>query len=418
MEIRVLFDGLFWEVMMKELLIGIDWSQTHYDVMILAPNGAELSCFRIANSIAGFHELVEKIDKFGIPVDQCHIGLETAYNILIDFLWTRQYSVYVIPPAIVKSSRGRFGNSGAYTDSRDAHLIGDLLRTDRVRFAPWRPDSEQITRMKTMLSQMIHFTKLITVESNRLRAILQRVYPQMIQAFDDLTAQIVLRLLVAFPDSAALTALSFTEFTAFCQYQGYSRQDWIITWYRHLQLPQPAADAVLVSAYQAEITFLAHTLTQLTQRKNHLIKQLQSLFQQHPDHLIFASLPGAGDLLQPRLLVMFGEDRERFPSPGDIRTLAGTCPVTKQSGKSRSIQFRRACNHNYRDTAQQFAISSVRQSDWAATYFYKAKSRGLRKSHAYRCLANRWLGIIWKMWQTHQPYDETYHLKQIHQHRR
>ena len=168
---------------MNELLVGIDWSQQHYDVMILAPNGAELTCFRIANSIAGFYELVEKIDKFGVPAYQCHIGLETAYNILIDFLWTIQYSVYVIPPAIVKSSRGRFGNSGAYTDSRDAHLIGDLLRTDRARFAPWRPDSEQIIRLKTMLSQVTHFTKLITGESNRLRAILQRVYPQMTQAF-------------------------------------------------------------------------------------------------------------------------------------------------------------------------------------------------------------------------------------------
>ncbi len=84
---------------------------------------------------------------------------------------------------------------------------------------------------------------------------------------------------------------------------------------------------------------------------------------------IFASLPGAGDLLQPKLLVMFGEDRARFPSPHDIRSLAGTCPVTKQSGNRRRIQFRRVCNHNFRETAQQFAVSSVQQADWAATYF-------------------------------------------------
>jgi len=40
------------------------------------------------------------------------------------------------------------------------------------------------------------------------------------------------------------------------------------------------------------------------------------------------------------------------------------------------------------------------------------------KSHAYRCLANRWLGIIWKLWQTGQVYDEAYHLQQINEHRR
>ena len=115
---------------------------------------------------------------------------------------------------------------------------------------------------------------------------------------------------------------------------------------------------------------------------------------------------------------MFGEDGARFPSPQDIRSLAGTCPVTKQSGKRRRIQFRRACNHSFRETAQQFAVTSVQQTDWAATYFTSALSRGLRKNHAYRCVANRWLGIIWKMWQTRQPYDETYHLKQIHKQRR
>jgi hypothetical protein len=45
-------------------------------------------------------------------------------------------------------------------------------------------------------------------------------------------------------------------------------------------------------------------------------------------------------------------------------------------------------------------------------------ARGHSKSHAYRCLANRWLGIIWKLWQSRELYDETYHLQQIRRHRR
>ena len=32
--------------------------------------------------------------------------------------------------------------------------------------------------------------------------------------------------------------------------------------------------------------------------------------------------------------------------------------------------------------------------------------------HAYRCLANRWLAIAWKLWQARVPYDEDYHLQQ------
>jgi len=114
---------------------------------------------------------------------------------------------------------------------------------------------------------------------------------------------------------------------------------------------------------------------------------------------------------------MFGEDRQRFPSPQAVRQLAGTCPVTKQSGKKKQILFRKACNRDYRDTMQQYAMVSVQQADWAAAYYKEAKARGHYKNSAFRCLANRWVGIIWKMWQTGQPYNEAYHMQQIRKHR-
>jgi len=60
----------------------------------------------------------------------------------------------------------------------------------------------------------------------------------------------------------------------------------------------------------------------------------------------------------------------------------------------------------------------VPQSAWAAAYYSAALARGLSENHAYRCLANRWLGIIWKLWQSRQLYDEAYHLQQINRHRR
>ncbi len=403
---------------MKELLVGVDWSQSHYDIAVVAPNGALLTQFRIAKTASEFSLFAEKIDKFGVPATHCHIGLETAHNILIDFLWSRQYATFVIAPSIVKSSRGRFGNSGAYTDAKDAHLIADLLRTDRERFAPWRPDSELLTRIKTKLGHMDYLTKLITSHTNRLRHILLRVYPQVLQAFNDLHVCLALHLLVAYPTAATLAGFSYAEFAAFCRHQHCHRLDWITTWYSHLQQPQPPVQSSMAAAYRDEIVFIAQQLLGLIQEKKLALQQVQVLYQQHPDHPIFSSLPGAGDMLQPKLLVMFGEDRARFPSPQDMRALAGTCPVTKQSGKRRHIQFRRACNHSFRETAQQFAVASVQHVDWAAAYFTSALSRGLRKNHAYRCVANRWLGVIWKMWLTHQPYDETYHLKQIHHQRR
>jgi hypothetical protein len=88
------------------------------------------------------------------------------------------------------------------------------------------------------------------------------------------------------------------------------------------------------------------------------------------------------------------------------------CTTTKWSGKKRAVLFRTACDRDFRRITQQFAIESVKQSVWAATYWQEVYARCRSKSQAYRCLANRWLAIIWKMWQTRKPYDEAYHLKQ------
>jgi len=58
-----------------------------------------------------------------------------------------------------------------------------------------------------------------------------------------------------------------------------------------------------------------------------------------------------------------------------------------------------------------------------ASIYRKQKSpfwfkRAAGKSHAcaLRCLAQRWLKILWKMWQTHTPYDPEYHARNQQKH--
>jgi transposase len=128
--------------------------------------------------------------------------------------------------------------------------------------------------------------------------------------------------------------------------------------------------------------------------------------------LIFESLPGAGNLLAPALLAKFGDHRDRFATASSVQALAGTCPVTKASGKRKTVSFRRGCDREFRRIAQQFARTSVSQSGWALSYWRDVRPRCDTDSDAYRRLANRWLAIIWRIWQDRKAYDESYHLKQ------
>jgi transposase len=116
-------------------------------------------------------------------------------------------------------------------------------------------------------------------------------------------------------------------------------------------------------------------------------------------------------------LAKFGDHRDRFDTPGEVQALAGTCPVTKRSGKRHLVLFRRGCDKEFRRIAQQFALCSRKESAWAVAYWEEIRSHCASDSHATRILANRWLAIIWKLWQTRKPYDEAYHLRQRAQRR-
>lgn len=76
--------------------------------------------------------------------------------------------------------------------------------------------------------------------------------------------------------------------------------------------------------------------------------EIQRLLTQHPDSELFRSLPGAGDLLAARILGNLGDRRDRYPTVRPVQALAGTVPVTRQSGKRTVVCFRRACEKSFR----------------------------------------------------------------------
>lgn len=399
-------------------IVGIDWSEEKHCVHLYNEAGALLSRFEVTQSLDGFTELEQQLLAVNPQAADSLVAIETSHNLLVDYLHSRGFTLFILAPNVVSSNRGRQSGSGAKDDDRDAQLLADILRTDQGRLIPWQADGPLIQQMRTLLSWVDDLTGLIVAQHNRLRANLLRYYPQPLHAFGSLTGLVTLHFLVKYPAPADLEQFTFTQFKALCRQQRYYRYDRLPGIWSELQVPAPSLDVEVTPAYRQQTAFLANQLLQLIQQKKVTIQQVNKLFDQHPDAPIFASLPGAGDLLAPKLLVMFGDHRQRYPHRATLPAVAGTSPVTVASGKSRFVKFRYACNHSYRQTAQQFAKASIRRSVWAAAYFQRARTRGQSKSHAYRCLANRWLHIIWTLWQTRQPYDEEYHLQQVARHRR
>jgi len=221
-----------------------------------------------------------------------------------------------------------------------------------------------------------------------------------------------LAFIAAFNTPQALTTLSYEAFVAFAHQQGHWHRQGLLACYARLQHTPLQASPATVAAYQDEARLLAQQLRELILAKQEVQRALKVLFVQHPDRAIFTSLPGTGAFLAPALLAKLGDDRDRFPSAASLQALAGTCPVTVASGKHKRVIFRHACDAEFRQIAQQWARCSLRKSVWAVAYWQQVRPRSASDHDAYRRLANRWLAVLWKLWQSRELYDEAYHLQQ------
>ena len=112
-------------------------------------------------------------------------------------------------------------------------------------------------------------------------------------------------------------------------------------------------------------------------------------------------------------MIELGADRELVASAQALQCYAGTAPVTKQSGKRRLVFLRRACNTVLRATVHLWADESRQACAWADAYYQRKKAQGQSHAQALRCLGQRWLKILWRMWHDRVPYDEASHMKSL-----
>jgi hypothetical protein len=100
---------------------------------------------------------------------------------------------------------------------------------------------------------------------------------------------------------------------------------------------------------------------------------------------LFDALRGAGAVFAPRLLVAFGEQRERFTSAAELQKYAGIAPVTERRGKKSWVHWRFQCPTFLRQTFVEWAAESIRHAFWARVS--DQQQRDVGKAHQ---AAARW----------------------------
>lgn len=381
--------------------LGIDWADTKHDVCLLDDSGEILSQFTVQHNWSGFQQLASTLDTF----DAVRINIERPDGLLVDWLTTQPWELYVTQSNALAARRPRRSKD----DKGDAFLLAHLLRLNDPDCRPLLKHSETVEHLRQLLDAYDNMLKHQTRLANQLKAQLKLYFPQALGLFSSgPRSLILLKFLTHYPTPQTAQKLTLAEFDAFLTSNRYRCYKDVADLYATLQQPMPYAR--VASGYEMQSQALLPMLEHIHRMKYKLKQKIESVFQTHPEAAWWLHWPGVGPLTAARLLAYIGDNRARFPAASVLQAIAGTVPITRRSGQKRVIEFRRACSHKLRSTMDDFARLSVRHSGWASAYFHNQLSHGHRKARAYRAVANTWLRIIWKLWQTGEHYDETVHV--------
>jgi transposase len=164
-------------------------------------------------------------------------------------------------------------------------------------------------------------------------------------------------------------------------------------------------ETALIQSFVLRVQLIGRQLQWVQQTIGHYDQQIAQSFSQHPDHPIFASFPGAGPVLGPRLLSSLDSQRERFERAVHLQHYTGIAPVTRQSGGTCHVHRRYLCPKFHRQSFHEYAQGSVLWSRWAAADYLQQRTKGSHHHTAVRALAFKWQRIIWRCWQDRKPYE-------------
>jgi transposase len=391
------------------VFVGVDWGCGAHAVCVIDALGMACERFEVAHDRAGLATLVTRLQKHGAP-GGIAVAIERPSGLLVDVLVEAGFRVTAIHPNVVKACRPRYRAVAAKSDPGDALILADILRTDGHRLHPLAPQSDAIKALRGLVRGRDDLVATRVALANQLSALLDSFWPGAARMFAAVASPIALAFLERYPtpDSAArLGPKRLAGFLAQHQYCGRRAPEALLQ--RLRSAPEGCAGETEREAKGDLVRALARTLQALLAELAKLTSRIEHAVAELPDGRIVMSFPRAGRICAAQILAELGDVRARFQSEDQLAAEAGVAPVTYQSGKSRGVGWRWACNKRLRAALTCMADNSRHQSPWAADVYRRARARGCDHPHAIRILARAWARVLWRAWTNREPYDPTRH---------
>jgi transposase len=397
---------------------GIDWAEGHHDIALVDGEGKLVAKRRIDENVDGFAELTAMLATSGdSPEQPIPVAIETPRGLLVAALRAAGRPIYPINPLAVARYRERTSVSGKKSDHVDAMALANILRTDQ-HLHRMLPEDSPLARAITVLARgyqdgVWRRTKLV----QELRARLREYYPGFLAAFAARSGRRLSTTQLASGDARAVLAIapspaeglkvSTARVETALRRGGRQRRvaSLAASIVAALRAPQLRQDPLVEQAMRTETLALLGVLDATCASVEQLAAALGEAFARHPDYEIITSFPGLADVSGAIVLAEIGDDRARFTEDRAIQAFAGSAPVTRASGKSRTVTRRRTKNNRLAGIGYCWAFSAAARPSPAREHYLRRRDRGDGHPAALRHLFNRMLGQLHHCLQTGQTYD-------------
>jgi len=379
---------------------GIDWADQAHFVSIRELGTERVEEKSFDHSGAGLGAMVEWLTKRarGRPEDVA-VAIEVTRGAIVEALLERRFVVFAINPKQLDRFRDRHTAAGAKDDRRDAFVLLHSLSTDSHAFRQLNVDKPAVMRLREharMYEDLKHDLRRLT---NQLRAQLHRYYPQILALSSAADEPWIWDLIerAPLPERAARTKQTSVErLLRDHRIRRCSAAD-VVAVLKTPALPvapgtaESARDHVMMLLPRIRLT--RQQLDGVEVTLGRILDGMESAEAEiggHHDVTIIRSWPGLGTIVSAMMLgeasiPLGARDYHR------LRALCGVAPVTRQSGKSRQVSMRHACNDRLRSAVHWWAGCAAVHDPRARALYQSHKARGHTHGRSIRAIADRLL---------------------------
>lgn len=393
--------------------IGIDWADRKHDFCLQSRHAPQREFGTIEHSSQAIDQWVRSLHhRFGGPIAIC---LELAKGPLVSALQRYDFLVlFPVHPSTLATYRQAFIPSRAKDDPTDAEIALDILLRHPEKLRPIQLQSVDMRTLATLVEARRGLAADIVRITNRLTSTLKQYYPQVLDWFEDRNTLLFCDFLSRWPTLKQVRRARRATLESFFHEHNARRAYLVENRIEGIRAASALTDdEAVIGPAQLLVQALVAQLRAVLESIACFDAEIDAVAKRLPDYDLFAALPGAGHIQAPRLLVAFGEDRNRYASAAEVQQYAGIAPVIERSGNKCWVHWRMACPTFLRQSFVEWAGSTIPRSYWAGAYYQQQRLKGKSHAVAVRALAFKWIRILYRCWKQRIPYDEAVYLKAL-----